>query len=91
MELPVAHPLFGPALSAVGGRLEVGDPDRELVGLLRYGRGVDNRRLREELGFEPRFDAVGVVRRFARRAPGPAIAPAPALATAVGRLVGNPR
>lgn len=91
MELPLAHPLFGPALSAVGGRLGIGDPDRELVRLLRYGRGVDNRRLREELGFEPRFGAVGAVRRFARRAPGPAIAPAPALATAVGRLVGDPR
>ena len=34
--------------------------------LLRFGRGVDNRRLREDIGYEPRRDAVGAIRELAR-------------------------
>lgn len=90
-ELPVAHPLFGPALSAVGRQIGIGNVSGDTLRLLRHGRGVDNRRLRQDLGFEPRFDAVGAVRHFAQRVARPRIAPVPALATAVTRLVGEPR
>ena len=37
------------------------------VRLLRFGRGVDNRRLRTELGYEPRFDAEAAIRDFAAK------------------------
>ena len=32
--------------------------------LLRYGRAVDTRRLTEEVGFTPRFDAVAAVEDY---------------------------
>jgi UDP-glucose 4-epimerase len=60
----VPHPLFGPALTQVGRRLRMGGTYNDGVRLLRHGRGVDNRRLREEVGYEPTFDAVGAVRDF---------------------------
>lgn len=56
--LPVPHPVFPRLLASLGAGALVGD----WVRLLRYGRGVDNRRMREDLGFEPRFDAAGAVR-----------------------------
>ena len=62
--LPVPHPMFGPAFSQLGRRLGAADLYADGVQLLRYGRGVDNTRLRTELGYEPRFDAVGAVRDF---------------------------
>jgi UDP-glucose 4-epimerase len=89
--LPVPHPLFGPALSRIGGRLGVGRLYGDAVRLLRYGRGVDNRRLRVDLGYEPRFDAVGAVRDFARRSAGLRLAPVPSLGAALGRIAEEPR
>jgi UDP-glucose 4-epimerase len=62
--LPVPHPLFGPAFAQLGRRLGAADVYADGVELLRYGRGVDNTRMRTELGYEPRFDAVGAVRDF---------------------------
>lgn len=38
--------------------------------LLRYGRGCDNRRLREEVGYELAFDSEGTARDFARTSHG---------------------
>jgi UDP-glucose 4-epimerase len=90
-QLPVPQPLFGPTMSRLGSRLGVGSLYGDAVRLLRYGRGVDNRRLRLELGYRPRFDAVGAVRDFARRAAGLRLAPVPTLGAAVGRVVGEPR
>jgi len=46
-------------------RLGLLDLPRELLDLLRYGRGVDNRRLREA-GFEYRFTSAGAVSDFVR-------------------------
>ena len=65
--LPIPHPLFGPAMERLNRRLGAGGLLGDGVRLLRYGRGVDNARLREEVGFEPRYDAVGAVRDLARR------------------------
>ena len=56
------------------------------VRLLRYGRGVDNRRLREELGYEPRFDAEGAIRDFAAKSAGRRVGPALHPADLAGRL-----
>src|SRR5947207_1293592 len=63
----IPHPLFGPALARLGRRLGAGALYGDAVRFLRYGRGVDNRRLRSELGFEPAFDALGAVRDFVER------------------------
>jgi UDP-glucose 4-epimerase len=73
--LPIPHPLFAPAIERLGRRLGAGGLLGDGVRLLRYGRGVDNRRLREEIGFEPRFDAVAAVRDLAASAGRGALAP----------------
>jgi UDP-glucose 4-epimerase len=62
--LPVPHPLFRPMFRELGRRLGAADLYNDGVLLLRYGRGVDNTRLRKELGYEPRFNAEGAVRDF---------------------------
>ena len=62
--LPVPHPLFGPVAAQVGRALESGDIYNDAVMLLRFGRGLDNTRLRREVGYEPAFDAEGAVRDF---------------------------
>lgn len=86
-QLPIPHPLFGPALSRFGRRgLGAGEAYSDALRLLRYGRGVDNRRLREELGFVPRFDAVGAARDFAAKSRGRSVVPVPGLRSLAGRL-----
>lgn len=75
--VPIPHPLFGPALTQLGRRFEIGSTYGDAVRLLRYGRGVDNRRLREEIGYEPAFDALGAVRDFAEVSGARRIAPVP--------------
>ncbi len=65
-----AVPLPGPAFDALmrrfAGALGAGGLLGDGIRLLRYGRGVDNRRLREELGYRPRRDAVAAIRELAR-------------------------
>lgn len=68
--LPIPHPLFGPTLGRLGRELGAGGLYDDAVRLLRFGRGVDNRRLREELGYVPRFDAVDAIRDFAAKVDG---------------------
>ncbi len=63
--LPIPHPLFERALGRFGDRLGAGALYGDAVRFLRYGRGVDNRRLVQELGYEPIFTAEGTVRDFA--------------------------
>src|SRR5918996_2487032 len=75
--LPIPHPLFGPALAQLGRRFEIGGSYGDGVRLLRYGRGVDNTRLRDEVGYEPAFDALGAVRDFPEGAGSRRIAPVP--------------
>jgi UDP-glucose 4-epimerase len=83
---PIPHPLFGPALTQLGRRLRMGGTYDDGVRLLRFGRGVDNTRLREEVGYEPAFDALGAVRDFARRSAGHRIAPIPGPRTVADAL-----
>jgi UDP-glucose 4-epimerase len=75
--VPIPHPLFGPALTQLGRRFEIGSTYGDAVRLLRYGRGVDNRRLREEIGYEPAFDALGAVRDCAEVSGARRVAPVP--------------
>ena len=60
-----------PRSARLGDRLGAGTLYGDAVRFLRFGRGVDNRRLREEVGYEPAFDAEGTVRDFAARLRGP--------------------
>lgn len=66
-QVPIPHPFFGPALSRLGADLGAGPLFGDAVRLLRYGRGVDNTRMRHDVGFQPRFDATGAIRDFGRR------------------------
>jgi UDP-glucose 4-epimerase len=86
--LPIPHPLFGPALERLGRRLGVGPLYGDGVRMLRFGRGVDNGRLRTELGYEPRFDAEGAVRDFATKAIGRRLGPSLHPGDLAGRLAG---
>src|SRR5215210_473926 len=63
--LPIAGPLF-PGVTGMGKRLGLVDFSPDFRRLLRYGRAVDTRRLVEEIGFEPRYDAVEAVADYAR-------------------------
>jgi UDP-glucose 4-epimerase len=89
--LPVPHPLFGPALGRLGRRLGAGALYGDAVRLLRFGRGVDNRRLIEEVGFRPQFDAEGAVRDFIERADARRIGPRLHVGSVAGRLAGMGR
>jgi UDP-glucose 4-epimerase len=73
--LPIPHPLFEPMMERLGRRLGAGTLYGDGVRLLRFGRGLDNHRLREELGYQPRYDAVDAVRDLASRLSGRRIGP----------------
>jgi UDP-glucose 4-epimerase len=75
--VPIPHPLFGPGLTQLGRRLEVGGIYGDGVRMLRYGRGVDSTRLRTEVGYEPRFDAAEAVRDLATKTRGRRLVNAP--------------
>ena len=90
-QVPLPHQLFGPAMSRLGRQLGAGSLLGDGIKMLRYGRGVDNARMREELGFEPQFDAVGAIRDLARTQDGLSLAPSPRVATILERLAGAPR
>lgn len=85
-------PLPGPTFDAVMGRLErvsgagglLGDGSR----LLRFGRGVDNTRLKRAVGYRPRRDAVAAIRALARAEDGRRIGPALHPGAIAGRLTG---
>jgi UDP-glucose 4-epimerase len=87
-QIPIPHPLFAPAMARVGSRVGVGPLYGDAVRLLRYGRGVDNSRLREELGFEPAYDATATIEDFARHQRGRRLAPAPGIASILEQLGG---
>ena len=86
--LPIPHPLFEPALQRLGGRLGAGGLLGDGVRLLRFGRGVDITRLREEVGFVPRLDAVGAVRDLAAKVGGRRVGPGLHPGELLGRFAG---
>jgi UDP-glucose 4-epimerase len=65
-------------LRRLNGVLGSGDLSQDGELLMRYGRGCDNTRLREEIGYELAFDAEGAARDFASKQSGVgSIFPAP--------------
>ena len=90
-QMPIPHRLFGPAMSRLGERLGAGSLYGDAVRLLRYGRGVDNTRLRVELGYEPTYDAVSAVRDFAATDRGMRLVPRAGIGSALNRLAGSVR
>jgi UDP-glucose 4-epimerase len=58
--LPIASPLFG-AVTSTGQRLGLDTQSEDFERLLRYGRGVDTRRLTEEVGYTPLHTTVQAV------------------------------
>jgi UDP-glucose 4-epimerase len=76
LTLPLAGPLF-PPVTDVGGRLGLLDFSPDFRRLLRYGRAVDTRRLVEEVGFEPRFDAAEAIQDYVRQEGGRRMVRAP--------------
>jgi UDP-glucose 4-epimerase len=86
--VPVPQPFVGPLFAQVGRRLGSGDVYTDGLRLLRFGRGVDIRRLREEVGYSPRFDAAGAARDFAAKARGRAVVTIPDPGTLLARLAG---
>ena len=74
LSLPLAGPLF-PGVTSAGKRLGLVDFSPDFRRLLRYGRAVDTERLIEEVGFEPRFDAVEAVADYVRHQGGRRLAP----------------
>jgi UDP-glucose 4-epimerase len=74
LSLPLAGPLF-PSVTGAGKRLGLVDFSPDFRRLLRYGRAVDTTRLVEEIGFEPRFDAVEAVADYVRHQGGRRLAP----------------
>jgi UDP-glucose 4-epimerase len=89
--MPIPHPLFGPALERLGRYLGAGPLYGDGVRLLRFGRGVDNRRLRAEIGYEPKFDALAAVRDVAAKSIGRRVGPSLHPGDLVGRLAGIAR
>jgi UDP-glucose 4-epimerase len=89
--LPIPHPLFEPMMERLGRQLGAGTLYGDGVRLLRFGRGLDNRRLREELGYELRFDAVETVRDLAAKLSGRRVGPGLHPGALAGRLIGASR
>lgn len=57
-------------LKRLGGVLGSADLSQDGELLMRYGRGCDNTRLRDEVGYELAFDSEGAARDFARKESG---------------------
>jgi UDP-glucose 4-epimerase len=72
--LPLAGPLFGPAVAA-GRRAGMMDFSDDFRRLLRYGRAVDVTRLIEEVGGRPRYSTVAAARDYAAKQGGRRLMP----------------
>ena len=64
--LPIAAPLWGTVVGAA--RRVAGQPalPDEIARYLRFGRGVDTTRMRDELGFRPRHSTLEALARASR-------------------------
>jgi UDP-glucose 4-epimerase len=78
-------------LQRLGRQLGAGALYGDGVRLLRFGRGLDNRRLREELGYQPRFDAAEAVRDLAGKLAGRRMGPELHPGALAARLIGAAR
>lgn len=84
---PIPHMIAEPVMAEFSKRfLGSADLHRDGILLLRYGRGCDNRRLREEVGFTPRYTAEEAVRDFVAKQRSKQVVPAPHPATLFARF-----
>lgn len=67
VSVPIPPGVSDLLLKRMIGVLGTADLYRDGQLLLRYGRGCDNRRLREEIGYEPAFDTEGTAQDFASK------------------------
>jgi len=58
--LPIAPPAYG-VVVGLAARLGLPRMDTDTARFLRYGRGVDTTRMREELGFRPAVSSIGAI------------------------------
>jgi UDP-glucose 4-epimerase len=58
--VPIPHPLFGTVAGAAR-RFGLPPMSEDTIRYLRYGRGVATDRMRDELGFTPRYDTRGAI------------------------------
>ncbi len=65
--LPIAAPLYG-TVTSTGRRLGLDTQSDDFERLLHYGRGVDTRRLTDEVGYTPRRSTVDAVETWAEQA-----------------------
>lgn len=72
--MPLPAPLF-PGAEVVGRRLGLFAVSPDFRRLLQFGRGVEVRRLREEVGFEPRYTTLGALEDFVRTLGGRRVMP----------------
>jgi UDP-glucose 4-epimerase len=79
--LPLPGPLFGPTVEA-GRRAGMPTLSPDFRRLLRYGRAVDLRRLRTDVGFDPAFTTEAAVADYVRWRREPAVATGEEPATA---------
>jgi UDP-glucose 4-epimerase len=86
--IPIPHPLFAPTVERLARRIGIGPLLDDAARLLRFGRGVDNRRMLDELGFQPRYDALATVRDFVERTDSRRIGPVLHPGSLAGRAVG---
>ncbi len=84
--LPLPPPLFGPLLERFDRQLGAGGLVGDGIRLLRFGRGVDNSRLLDEIGYQPRHDAAGAVRDLAAKTASTRIVPSLHPGAIAGRL-----
>jgi UDP-glucose 4-epimerase len=85
--LPLPHPLAETLLSGLSNHvLGAADLHTDGVRLLRYGRGCDNRRLREEVGYTPQYTAEEAIKDFVVKSTGKRLVPAPTVGALMGRL-----
>lgn len=74
--VPIPHFLAETVLGGFSRQfLGAADLHSDGVKLLRYGRGCDNRRLREEIGFTPQYTAEEAIRDFVEKTKGRRLLP----------------
>jgi UDP-glucose 4-epimerase len=88
-QMPIPHPLFGPAMARLGDRLGAGSLYGDAGRPPRSGRGVDTARHRTELGYQPRFDAVAAIRDFAAADRGLRLVPSIGVGSVLDRIAGT--
>ena len=76
LSVPVPAPAF-PGAVAVGRRFGLFAVSPDFRRMLQFGRGVEVRRLREDVGFEPRYTTLGALEDYVRTMGARRVVPSP--------------